>query len=174
MHASVCVCVCLRDRGRKRDGLLSKTKTSHYIWLPQSWEGTEGTLCRSVFVSFASLFFFFLPEGESISATFREEMPGDKILTMSDNCYSSIIFSITAVMLTSVPPNHEQRELMVLGDTLDFSSWREQVTFSKVSPCMLSWAPILQDALWRKVFCGPVCLENAVSYIPTSEIPNSQ
>lgn len=67
-------------------------------------------------------FFFFLPEGESISATFREEMPGDKILTMSDNCYSSIIFSITAVMLTSVPPNHEQTELMVLGDTLDFSS----------------------------------------------------
>lgn len=49
-------------------------------------------------------------------------MPGDKILTMGDNCYSSIIFSITAVMLTSVPPNHKQRELMVLGDTLDFSS----------------------------------------------------
>ena len=116
------MCVCLRDRGRKRDGLLSKTKTSHYIWLPQSWEGTGwggGISSRSEFVSFASLF---LPEGESISATFRKEMPGDKILTMSDNCYSSIIFSITAVMLTSVPPNHEQRELLVLGDALDFSS----------------------------------------------------
>lgn len=58
MQACVCVCVCLRDRGRKRDGLLSKTKTSHYIWLPQSWEGTEGILSRSEFVSFASLFFY--------------------------------------------------------------------------------------------------------------------